>query len=105
MKLFGTTQDEDCLYFLLEYTKYGSLNDLMQSEENLPIEIVQYVMSQILDILQFFRKHGIIHRDLKPSNILISDKYELKIIDLGTAKVIKNNTNKLLYDNYCSIKE
>jgi serine/threonine protein kinase len=34
---------------------------------------------------------GIMHRDLKPQNIMMSDTYNLKIIDFGDAKYVNEN--------------
>ena len=58
-------------------------------------EIVQYLMKQIVDGLQYIHQHGIIHRDMKLANILVKFstkediekknmlKAKLKICDFG----------------------
>jgi cGMP-dependent protein kinase len=39
--------------------------------------------------LEYFYGLGIIYRDIKPENFIVDMKGYLKLIDLGTAKVIK----------------
>lgn len=56
-------------------------------------------------MLLFLRTNGIIHRDIKPDNILITKDYKLKLIDLGTCKILETEKNKELYENYCNIKK
>lgn len=35
------------------------------------------------------------HRDLKPQNIMMSDTYNLKIIDFGDAKYVNENDDEI----------
>jgi serine/threonine protein kinase len=39
--------------------------------------------------VDYLHNNNIIHRDLKPSNILITDKYNLKICDFNTSKILE----------------
>ena len=89
-------------YLVMEYCNGGSLSDCLKKyqEKNgspFSIEIVQYLMRQIIEGMKYIHNKNIIHRDLKLDNILVhfnkeEDKKNLnmmkaiiKIIDFGFA--------------------
>ena len=85
-----TFQDEDNLYFALEYVPNGSLSHLLKAISNdsynndylepLPIELSRFYAAEIVSALEYLHSIGIVHRDLKPENILLDAKYHLKIV-------------------------
>ena len=97
-------------YLIMEYCNGGDLTGCLQKYKNLfrestfSIDIVQYLMRQIIDAMKYIHSLKIIHRDIKLDNILLSfdneiDKQNLnllasniKIIDFGLAtKLDKSN--------------
>lgn len=86
VKFHGSFQDEENLYFLLEYCPYGSLADLLKHFRTLSADLTRFYTAQILSTLEFMHSRNIVHRDLKPGNILIDDRYCLKITDFGDSK-------------------
>ena len=50
----------------------------------------------MLLMLDYLHKRQIAHRDLKPANIMINSDGYLKMIDFGTAKIIKNYTSTII---------
>ena len=95
-------------YLVTEYCNGSSLLDNLKSYMNLyqkPFseEIIQYLMRQIVDAIQYLHLNKIIHRDLKLDNILVNfpteyDKTTLnmmnctvKLIDFGFATTLGEN--------------
>ncbi|KAJ7662488.1 hypothetical protein B0H17DRAFT_1093410 [Mycena rosella] len=73
------------LYFVTELLG----TDLHRLLESRPLEkqFVQYFLYQMLRGLKYVHSAGVVHRDLKPSNILVNENCDLKICDLGLARV------------------
>lgn len=40
-------------------------------------------------MLEYLHKHNIIYRDLKPENMIVNNDGYLKLIDMGTAKILQ----------------
>ena len=46
---------------------------------------------QIATALEAAHERGIVHRDLKPANVLITDDYQVRIMDLGVARLVEES--------------
>ena len=72
VQLECTFQDNDNLYFLMEYAPNGTLSSLLKHFKQLPFETSRHFIAEIVLALEYLHSKGIVHRDLKPQNILIS---------------------------------
>jgi cGMP-dependent protein kinase len=89
--MYRTFKDEKNVYFMLEFVEGMELFDVIREIGYLNnFESKFYVGSMILAI-EYLHFKNIIYRDLKPENIMIDTNGYLKMIDLGTAKVLKPN--------------
>ena len=113
VKLEGIKRTNSNYYIIMEYINGGGLSDCLKKymdkyKKAFPEEIVQYLMRQIIDGLNYIHSQKIIHRDIKLDNIMVNfnseqDKESLnmlkstiKIIDFGFA-VKLNGANDLTY--------
>ena len=91
VSLIRDFEDENNLYFVMEYFRGGDLSHYIlksekkeQNMEKLSAKIIKIIAQGV----QYLNNFGIVHRDLKPENIIFekeNDIKSLKIIDLGVA--------------------
>lgn len=86
IKLLGTSQDDENLYFIFENCGNGDLADLIQLRRNLDNRLVKLFAAQIVHVLEYMQTKLIMHRDLKPQNLMLDDNFNIKFIDFGDAK-------------------
>ena len=106
---------------LMEYIPGLSLKqkikDLSQDQIKNPITELNYLMLMIdlASAIEYLHRHKVIHRDIKPENIILTDDFNLKLIDFGISKQISQqntgtftaNKGTILYeppDNFESIE-
>jgi len=81
----------------MEYCDSGDLNSfinkLKKEKKYLTEEEIWHYFIQISLGLAYIHSKNILHRDLKPMNIFLTNKNQVKIGDLGVAKLLSANAN------------
>ncbi|KAA6366645.1 MAG: putative AGC family protein kinase, partial [Streblomastix strix] len=88
-------QFEKSTVILLEYANLGTLYDLIQTGNEIPLTVIRTIMKQLLTGLNYIHSKGIIHRDIKGGNIMLhsplgSGRVNCKIADFGVVKIKKD---------------
>jgi serine/threonine protein kinase len=116
VKLKDVTKTKKHFYLVLEYCNGGELKNALDKyklkyNKAFSEEIVQYLMRQIVDAMNYLHSRNIMHRDIKLENILLNydseeDKNNLnimkatvKIVDFGFAIYLKNALTESVVGN------
>ena len=83
-KCYNIFNDDKNTYFILEYMKNKTLNELNEKRRLSELEIKHYCFELLLAI-EYLHKMNIIHRDIKLSNVLINENMEIRLCDFGLA--------------------
>ncbi|HEX5357321.1 MAG TPA: serine/threonine-protein kinase, partial [Aquabacterium sp.] len=97
----------------LEHRHIARLYDVGTAPQGLPFMVLEYIEGQplpaycdahqlniherlnlflqVLGAVQYAHTKLVLHRDLKPSNILVNEQGEVKLLDFGIAKLIRDS--------------
>ncbi|QDU15061.1 Serine/threonine-protein kinase PknB [Gimesia maris] len=74
-------------YLVMEYVDGTDLGAFIKKQGVLPVgQALDYIL-QAAKGLEYAHEEGIIHRDIKPSNMLLDKKGNVKILDMGLARI------------------
>ena len=97
VKMVKSLRNTKYCFILMEFVNELNLDDhLTKKRTKRNIYETQFYIGSILLMLDYLQKKYIAHRDIKPSNIMIDSNGYLKMIDFGTAKVLKDYTSTII---------
>ena len=97
VKMVKSMKNAKFCFLLIEYVNGMNLDERISNRPNKKnIYELQFYIGSMLLMLDYLHKRQIAHRDLKPANIMINSDGYLKMIDFGTAKIIKNYTTTII---------
>ncbi|MHC4137394.1 MAG: serine/threonine-protein kinase, partial [Planctomycetota bacterium] len=90
----GLQMDGETPYCLLvmECVEGRTLRTLLKELETVPEALLREIARQVAAGLEAIHEAGIVHRDLKPENILITKEHQVRIMDLGVARLTEVST-------------
>ena len=88
--LAGEDHGNHC--FVMEFVRGQTLETWLKGSGQLRVSDAAKVTLEIARTLEHAEKHRIVHRDIKPSNIMITPDGEVKLLDLGLAKVMDDDS-------------
>jgi len=74
-------------FLVMEYVEGQTLRQLLGELERVPEELCRHIGREVAKGLAAIHEAGVVHRDLKPENVLITPDHEIKIMDLGVARL------------------
>jgi len=73
-------------YFVMEYVEGNTVYDRIQEVKRLDEQEAIDILIQSSKALQHAHNQGFIHRDIKPKNLMLTEKGQVKVADLGLAR-------------------
>ena len=83
-------QQDNISFIVMQYVDGQTLASLIQTKTVTLADALD-ISIQVAGALSAAHSQGIIHRDIKPQNIIINSHGQLKVLDFGLAKVIKQD--------------
>jgi serine/threonine protein kinase len=75
-------------YLVMPYISGGTLREVMEAENTLPLAQIMHYLEQLASALDFAHERGVIHRDIKPANILLTTEGRVLLTDFGLVKIV-----------------
>ena len=74
-------------YLVMEYVPGHDLAQVLAQLGAIPPMLAIDYITQVTAGLEYAHRKGIVHRDIKPSNLLLDDEGNVKILDMGLARL------------------
>ncbi|MHC4859943.1 MAG: serine/threonine protein kinase, partial [Planctomycetota bacterium] len=78
-------------FLVMEYLEGRNLRQLLDELGTVPDALLREIARQVCSGLAAIHDAGIVHRDLKPENVLIAEDQQVKIMDLGLARLVEES--------------
>ena len=95
VKLYCCFQDNEHLYFIMEFIQGGELFFHLHRETRFDDEKTRFYIAELILALNFLHQNKIIYRDIKPENILLDNEGHIKLTDFGLSKICSAKNEKV----------
>ncbi|KAL2075981.1 hypothetical protein VTL71DRAFT_924 [Oculimacula yallundae] len=99
IRLIEIILEDKCIFMVFEYAEHDLLQIIhhhtQPTRHPIPPSTVKSIMFQLLNGCQYLHANWVLHRDLKPANIMVTSSGEVRIGDLGLARLFNKPLHSL----------
>src|SRR5699024_6168641 len=77
---------------VMEYVEGQTLREVLNEHGTLTVDEELNVIAGVLVPLEYSHRNGIVHRDIKPANVMLTPEGDIKVMDFGIARALKDNS-------------
>ena len=92
--IYDAGEQDGEYYMAMEYVEGTTLKQLIKRTGALPDQKVRYILNNCAQALKYAHDKGVIHRDIKSGNVMTTRQRDLKVMDFGLAKFLKEYQNE-----------
>lgn len=79
-------------YLIMEYVQGLTLHELIDERGTCNENTALRIVMNIAEALRFLHQKGLTHRDIKPANVILTPEGVVKLVDLGLARPLGDET-------------
>ena len=85
--------DHGPIWLLSKFVAGQDIDKFLKTVPECPpkVEAAARAMCKVLNALEYIHANGIIHRDIKPSNIMVENESNVRLMDMGIARMSGGN--------------
>jgi serine/threonine protein kinase len=95
VRAYDFDSSDDVHYLVMEFAEGEDLHKIVTRDGVLPIPVAAQCVMQTAEGLVAAHEAGLIHRDIKPSNLLVDPQGNVRILDLGLARIVDDDEPSL----------
>lgn len=84
---FDAREIDDVPVIVMEFVDGLDAGEIVRRMGPLSTADACEIVRRVALALEYVREHGLVHRDIKPSNVMVSRRGEVKLLDLGLARL------------------
>ena len=88
--IFRVESEEGLNYFVMKYISGTSLEDLVESKQEISYDYAQRILWEAAIALGHAHTRGVVHRDVKPANIMFDHDGKVMLTDFGISKALQS---------------
>ena len=90
--IYGVSSQGGEYYLVFELIEGRTVHSLLEEHRRLTWKDTRAILEPVCRALEFAHERGIVHRDLKPANVMITNHGQIKVMDFGLARNLRQKS-------------